>query len=39
MTKESEAMSAAQESWSAPGPGPWALESSHWSLPMSVLHE
>jgi len=29
-------MSAAQESWSAPGPGPWALESSHWSLPMSV---
>ena len=29
-------MSATQESWSAPGPGPWALESSHWSLPMSV---
>jgi len=28
-------MIAAQESWIAPGPGPWALESSHWSLPMS----
>lgn len=22
--------------WSAPGPGPWMLEASHWSQPMSV---
>ncbi|MBL4622717.1 MAG: hypothetical protein JKY89_10000 [Immundisolibacteraceae bacterium] len=33
---DSNIASAGEKNWSAPGPGPWGLESSHWSMPMSV---